>query len=158
MEYKMGAYDQISNASAEGRFPFIQTPGRHVCAIAGWKCRPTRKHGDGDFCDFRVLKSDTLSPDAHYTRLRLLGREGNALNEVKQRVMVAYASKGIPLAEKDVTGAVMQKIVEADGGLLKGAVIVVEVGSPLRTKSGQEFTPVNYFVPTRNDLDGLDLE
>lgn len=154
----MGAYDQISNASAEGRFPFIQTPGRHVCAIAGWKCRPTRKHGDGDFCDFRVLKSDTLSPDAHYTRLRLLGREGNALNEVKQRVMVAYASKGIPLAEKDVTGAVMQKIVEADGGLLKGAIIVVEVGSPLRTKAGQEFTPVNYFVPTRNDLEGLDLE
>lgn len=154
----MGAYDQISNANAEGRFPFIQTPGRHVCAIAGWKCRPTRKHGDGDFCDFKVLKSENIPAGSHVTRLRLLNREGNALNEVKQRVMVAYASKGIPLAEKDVTGAVMTKIVEADGGLLKGAVIVVEVGTPLRTKSGQEFTPVNYFVPTERDLDGIDLE
>jgi hypothetical protein len=154
----MSAYDQIANASSEGRFPFIQTPGRHVCAIAGWKCRPTRKHGDGDFCDFKVLKSESIPTGSHVTRLRLLGREGNALNEVKQRVMAAYASKGIPLAEKDVTGAVMQKIVDNDGGLLKGAIVVVEVGSPLRTKSGQEFTPINYFVPTEKDLDGLDLE
>lgn len=153
----MGAYDQINNASAEGRFPFINTPGRHVCAIAGWKCRPTRKHGDGDFCDLKVLKSDSLSPGSHYTRLRLLAREGNALNEVKQRVMVAYASKGIPLAEANVTGQVMQKIVENDGGPLKGAVIVVEIGAPLRTKSGAEFTPINYFVPTDKDLDGIDL-
>lgn len=154
----MGAYDQISNATAEGRFPFIQTPGRHVCAIAGWKCRPTRKHGDGDFCDFKVLKSDTMPAGTHVTRLRLLGREGNALSEVKRRVMVAYASKGIPLAEADVTGAVMQKIVDNDGGLLKGAVVVVEVGQPLVTKSGQQFTPINYFVPTDKDLADLDME
>ena len=154
----MGAYDQISNATAEGRFPFLNTPGRHVCAIAGWKCRPTRKHGDGDFCDFKVLKSDTLPAGTHVTRLRLLAREGNALSEVKRRVMVAYTSKGIPLAESDVTGAVMQKIVDNDGGLLKGAVVVVEVGQPLRTKTGSEFTPVNYFVPTDRDLSDLDLE
>lgn len=154
----MGAYDQISNATAEGRFPFIQTPGRHVCAIAGWKCRPTRKHGDGDFCDFKVLKSDSMPAGTHVTRLRLLGREGNALSEVKRRVMVAYASKGIPLAESDVTGAVMQKIVDNDGGLLKGAIVVVEVGQPLMTKSGQQFTPINYFVPTDKDLADLDLE
>jgi len=32
------------------------------------------------------------------------------------------------------------------------------VGAPLRTKSGQEFTPVNYFVPTERDLDGIELE
>jgi hypothetical protein len=153
----MSAYDQIGNASAEGRFPFLNAPGRHICAIAGWKCRPTRKHGDGDFCDLKVLKSDSLPVGSHHTRLRLLGREGNALNEVKQRVMAAYASKGIPLAEKDITGVVMQKIVDADGGLLKGSIIVVEVGAPLRTKSGQEFTPVNYFVPTDKDLDGVDL-
>lgn len=156
----MGAYDNIENASAEGRFPFINTPGRHVAAIVGWKLRPTRKHGDADFCDFKVLKSPSLEVGSHHTRMRTFKNPdaaGMARAEVKQRVIAAANSKGLPMAEANVTSTFMQKLVDNDGGILKGAVVVLEVGEPVQTKGGQTFTPITYFVPTERDLEGVDM-
>jgi hypothetical protein len=154
----MGAYDNIESANSEGRFPFINTPGRHVCAIVGWKLRPTRKHGEADFCDFKVLKSDTLEVGSHHTRMRTFKNPdaaSMALAEVKQRAIAAFNAKGIPSAT--VTGDMMKKIVDNDGGVLKGAVIVLEIGEQVATKSGQQFTPITYFVPTARELEGVDL-
>jgi hypothetical protein len=158
----MGVYDKIGEANGEGRFPFFSEEGRYVCSIAGWKMKTTRNHGDADFCDFKILKSSNpnVPVDTHRTRMRAFKGDaaGPALEEVKQRAVVAFASKMPGIAIGNITGETMQKIVDADGGAVKGALIVVEIGAKVNTKRpGVQFSPANYFVPTKGDLDGLDL-
>lgn len=155
-------YGNIGDASGDGRFPFFSEKGRYVCSIVGWKSRNTRNHGPGDFVDLKILKTD--NPDqvpvgTHRTRMRTFKGDsaGPALEEVKQRALVAFASKGVPMSPAQVTADVMMKIVENDGGALKGALIVVEIGDKVKTKSGKDFSPANYFVPTPRDLEGVDL-
>lgn len=157
----MGVYDKIEDANGEGRFPFFSEEGRYVTSIAGWKMRTTRNQGDCDFCDFKILKSSNpnVPVDTHRTRMRGFRGDsaGPALEEVKQRAVVAFASKLPGVAVGNITGATMQKIVEADGGAVKGAIVVVEIGAKITTKIGKTFSPANYFVPTKGDLDGLDI-
>jgi hypothetical protein len=160
-EDKMGYGDEINKATGEGRFPFFSEEGRYVCAIAGWKGKETRNQGFADFCDFKILKSTNpnVPVDTHRTRMRAFKGDaaGPAAEEVKQRALVAYASKGFPMTASQVTSAVMEKISENDGGPLKGAYIVVEIGAKIGTKRpGVQFSPANYFVPTKADLEGLE--
>jgi hypothetical protein len=156
-------YGNIGNATGEGRFPFFSTQGRYVCALIGWKARDTRNHGPADFADFKILKvlSGGVGIDEGSCRTRMRTFKGDsagpALEEVKQRALVAFQAKGMPMASKDVTAEVMMKIAEADGGVLQGAVFVVEIGAPVSTKTGKTFSPANYFVATAKDLEGVDL-
>lgn len=161
-QQSVNPYGNIGDATGEGRFPFFSEKGRYVCAIVGWKARMTRSHGPADFCDFKILKSD--NPDVvpngtHRTRMRTFKGDsaGPALEEVKQRALVAFASKNLPMQAKDITEQVMLKIAENDGGALKGSVVVVEIGDKVKTKTGKDFSPANYFVPTPRDLEGVDL-
>jgi hypothetical protein len=158
----MGYGEEINKATGEGRFPFFSEKGRYVCAIAGWKGKDTRNQGFADFCDFKILKSDNpnVPIDTHRTRMRAFKGDaaGPAAEEVKQRALVAYAARGIPMNPTQITSVVMEKISEHDGGPLKGAVIVVEIGDKVNTKRpGVQFSPANYFLPTKGDLEGLDL-
>lgn len=155
-------YGGMDEAKGEGRFPFFSEQGRYVCAIVGWKGRITRNAGPADFCDFKILKSD--NPDVvpvgtHRTRMRSIKGDaaGPALEEIKARALTAFAAKGVPMQAAQITQDVMGKIADQDGGALKGAVIVVEIGAKVKTKSGKDFSPANYFVPTVRDLEGVDL-
>ena len=156
-------YGGIGDASGEGRFPFFSEKGRYVVVITGWHSRVTRAHGPADFTDFKVLKvlsgGEGVDPGTHRTRMRTFKGDsaGPALEEVKQRALVAYAAAGLPMKPADITGEVMVKITENDGGLLKGHPFVMDIGDKVKTKSGKEFSPANYFVATARELEGVDV-
>lgn len=155
-------YTGIQEAPVDTRFPFLQQQGRYLVKTIGWRNFLTQKKKNADCWEVEIVKTyrGVPQPGEKYARMRTEDAYGTWLSEVKARAVTLLTVKGGPGTKVDpasVNGALMTSIVNANGKPFYGYLMVVEVMPEIKTKAGMPFTPINHFVPTAADLEGVDL-
>ena len=162
-------YDNISEAKTDTRFPWLQEPGRYLVQTVGWRSQMNQSGKAADVWDVEVLHTyrGSHQPGEKFTRMRVFNQWGNHLDEIKTRAvtlltLVNYDDSGTYLGAVHpgaVTKETLQTITESNGEMFYGVPVVVEVlPTKPNTRSAGVFTPVNYFVPTAQDLAAAGLQ
>lgn len=154
-------YAGINEANTDTRFPWFGHPGRYLVMTIGARGQKNQSGKFADVWDVEVLKTfkGQHQPGDKLTRMRVQDQYNTWLNEVKSRYVtlltVANGNKPVPAAA--VTVEVLTSITNDNGKMFAGMPIIVEIMPLQPTKSGKEFSPINYFVPTQADLDGANV-
>lgn len=153
-------YAGIKEAKTDTRFPFLNEPGRYLAVIIGWRGQKNQSQKFADVTDFEVVKTfrGTILPGEHRTRMRVQDQYGTWLSEIKARAvtMLTIANNGTPVDPASVDVDVLTAITGGNGTMFRGMPVIVEVMPTIETKTGKEFSVVNYFVPTAADLEGVE--
>ena len=154
-------YAGINEATTDTRFPWFSHPGRYLVTTIGARGQKNQSGKFADVWDVEVLKTfrGQHQPGDKLTRMRVQDQYGTWLNEVKSRYVtlltIANGNKPVPAAA--VTVEVLTGITNDNGKMFSGMPVIVEIMPLQPTKSGKEFSPINYFVPTQADLDGANV-
>lgn len=165
-------YSGMSQAQALGKQnPKIEEAGDHIIAVREWTCsKSTNPAYPGkvfDAFEFEVVKTVRGNGNAVgmvRSRVRELpGKYSAGLSEVAERALViakivhldngaadhASIVKGPELDQK------VAKWVGDNGRPLAGLLLKITVGEKRTTAGGNQFSPVNYAIPTEADLVGI---
>lgn len=156
-----GMYAGINEASTDTRFPWFSHPGRYLVTTIGARGQKNQSGKFADVWDVEVLKTfrGQHQPGDKLTRMRVQDQYGTWLNEVKSRyvTLLTIANKNVSVPASAVTVEVLTAITNDNGKMFAGMPVIVEIMPLQATKSGKEFSPINYFVPTQADLDGANV-
>jgi hypothetical protein len=156
-----GMYAGINEASTDTRFPWFSHPGRYLVMTIGARGQKNQSGKFADVWDVEVLKTfrGQHQPGDKLTRMRVQDQYGTWLNEVKSRyvTLLTIANKNVSVPASALTVDVLTAITNDNGKMFAGMPVIVEIMPLQATKSGKEFSPINYFVPTQSDLDGANV-